>query len=418
MQKIITHNLSVEYANSGPGCYDFDQNGILFAQNRDILVTRNKMSQAYIHFLISCGFDIQNIEYVYADKGTSSSRNFLFEDPEILQKIISLISGKDLSELSLDTFMVTSDEEFFAKKIGLEIGVKSSQYHSFDNKSAFRLLAKKYKFKIAKGFENQTNALDLTLKAAYLFFTGFSEIIIKQNEGVAGLGSKRITKSEFLADISCVQNFVNQSDKNGVIPEKSKNFVIEGWYNNVVSSPSVQLFIDLKGNVEYISSHVQIFYPNKIRYKGCFSSDWLSETLKQELREKGIALAKKCAEEGYRGHIGFNTIVLDDESLLWVELNARRVMSSYPFQIKERLFGKSAESTPYMSLQVEKKEWEGKGVEDVLEALKPLLFSKENKRGFVPFDCRFLKTNGRLFLVGFGKNKEEVEKIFNYVNSI
>ena len=44
--------------------------------------------------------------------------------------------------------------------------------------------------------------------------------------------------------------------------------------------------------------------------------------------------------------------------------------------------------------------------------------SKNKKSGIVPFGYEFLQTQGKLFLVGFGNDKKEVEELFQFVEYI
>lgn len=416
MKKVLLHNLSIGYVNPVIGCYDFDQLGVFFAESDDILVTRKKIPNEYLDFLKSCGFSINNLNYVYLDQELKNTKNSVFSSSELLDKIKGLINPDE--GFILDTFMKTDDEYHYAKKLGIISEGERHQYEFFDNKSYFRSLLKKNKISLPKGYESQSDSVDTMMRVIFLFLIGFNEIIIKHDEGVAGIGSKKISKKVFLLNPGIVESFKKHFNKNTTLNVISQNYVIEGWYENVVSSPSVQFYIESSGEVVHVSTHQQLFYDDKIKYRGCLSDVWIKSDVKEELLKKGFLLASECSKEGYRGHIGFNTILLSNGRLLWVELNARRVMSSYPFQIRERLFGGNASDYCYIYQQVEKQSWVGKSVGDILEILKPVLFSKATMEGVLPVDYRLLKMTGKISIVGFSQKKEDVEKLFLYVNSL
>lgn len=414
-QKILLHNLTIEYVQSSNELFDFDQNAVFFADPSDVVITRKKISEQYIAFLSGCGFDFDGVVFVSSRNNTPSTMKNIFSDESIIEQVKSVIK-KERNPV-LDSFILTEHEATWAEKLGIDF-IGNPKDEAFGGKSAFRSLAKKHRFSLARGFENQDNVLDGALKVAWLFSTGFSEVVIKYDEGVAALGSRRFIREEFLTKFSSFENFLSDRSSQEVLPKYSKDFVIEGWYDNVLYSPSIQLFISPSGAVELVSTHIQLFYENKMRYKGCLSSHFIEEDVQKSLVTTGISLASVFAEKGYRGHLAFNAILLPDKKLLWEELNPRRVMSSYPFQIRKKIFGEKADEISYVSKHVQKSNWKEKSIEDMLALLSPVLFSCEKNSGIVPFDYSLLLAHGRLSLVAFATNKEDAVKLLEYVEHL
>jgi len=414
-QKILLHNLSVQYMHSNNELFDFDQNALFFANPGDVIVTRKKIPERYIAFLSGCGFDFEGVTFISSQNNASSNMKDIFFDESIISQLHSVIDRK--RNPTLDCFILTEYEAEWAKK--LDIAYEGKPEHEiFGGKSAFRSLVKKHGFSLARGFENQNNVLDGTLKVAWLLSTGFSEVVIKYDEGVAALGSRRFTREEFLTEFSSFEHFLSSRSSQGVAPKYSQNFVIEGWHDDVLYSPSIQLLVLPNGAVELVSTHTQLFYENKMRYKGCLSSHFIEEDVQKNLVTTGIALATVFADKGYCGHLAFNAILLPDKKLLWEELNPRRVMSSYPFQIRKKIFGEKADEISYVSKHVQKSNWKEKSIEDMLALLSPVLFSCEKNSGIVPFDYSLLSVHGRLSLVAFATSKEATIRLLEYVECL
>jgi hypothetical protein len=417
MNKILLHNLSVKYQNPAPGLYNFDQLGVFFAEGGDVLITREKIPDAYISFLESIGISSQQVKFIFSPKRLPNIPDAIFTNEEITNEVISIVRGSE-SEWILDNFVLTEYEAKWAEKINLNFNGDPNHYYLFGNKSKFKSLAKKNNFQVPKGYESQKKIIDGLISTSLLFIRGFDEVVVKQDEGVAALGSRRITRNQFISHFSKLDRLFPDPLKVGVIPTHSRNFLVEAWYNDVVYSPSIQLHISPNKDINVLSTHAQLMYDDKMRYKGCVSDYLLEEEkLNVKIVKEGIALGEIFAAEGYRGHLSFNAISLKENQLIWTELNPRRVISSYPFQIRKRLYGVNAKKIKYMSRHVMKKEWRGKPIEFVLDALAPVLFTRKNKQGIVPFDYSLLSSEGQLSLVGFSEDVSELNKMFRYVDA-
>ncbi|MFA5841962.1 MAG: hypothetical protein WC835_03325 [Candidatus Paceibacterota bacterium] len=418
IKKIIAHNLSIYYENPGYGLYDFDQNGIHFARRGDVLVTRRGVPKAYIDFLSQCGFDLDGTLFVCADSSLPNTHEAFFDDRSIMEKTKKILSltGADGNAV-LDSFMITPKEAEWARMVGVNIVGVPEHYYEFGTKSSFRTLAKQNHVKIPMGYENQSRVIDGALSASLLFLRGAEEIVIKSDEGVAGLGSRRFLRGNFFAQLDSFKHFMETP--HGVISDRELKFVLERWHSGVKSSPSVQLYIPQDGSVEIISTHIQLFYPdNALRYKGCLSGNYLTDDERKKLETESVRFGAVYAKKGYRGHLAFNTILLQDGQLLFVETNPRRVMSSYPRQIMKTIYGGNVSNIYYRSQHIKKDIWKGVGIDTVLSSLAPVLFSGVKKSGIVPFDYGLLFLSGGLSIVGFGSSKEEVNLLFDYVETI
>lgn len=417
-KKVIAHNLSIPFENPSVGVYDFDQNGIHFARNGDVVVTRNKISENYLNFLSSCGYDFCNIKFIHADKLLPNTNEALFENDYIIKNTRNAIFSTHISSNTiLDSYMLTPKEAVWANNIGTRVIGNPGHYHEFGTKSSFRALAEQNHIVIPKGYKSQSDTLGSALSAGLLFLRGAEEIVVKLDEGVAGLGSQRFTKQDFLSQFNSFKQFIENPRR--VISRYKPQFVIEQWHPLIKCSPGIQLYVSQDGGVEIICTYAQLFYSHNIlRYKGCLSGNHLTDDEREQVEIEGVRFAKIHADKGYRGHIAFNTIFLENDALLFVETNPRRAMSSYPHQICLNLYGDNIRHIYYRSQHMQKNTWKGKDINMIISSIASVLFSKTKKSGIVPFDYGLLFSLGRLSLVGFGSSQEEVNSLFDYVETI
>lgn len=416
MPKVLLHNLTIQYRHYDPHLFDFDQNAVFFAEKRDVVVTRAKISEEYLSFLERIGFDISSLTFIFSDKQLEGP-TAVFEDRDIIDNVRQLVK-QNKGEWKLDSYMLTDKEVNWAREAGLSFDGNPSHYHSLENKSAFRTLARKHGLPIPVGFENLQGFFEGGLAVVSLFAKGFPEIVIKQDEGAAGLGSLRLTFSQFLSRLFCSSQLFPGKSGWGLMPLRSSAFVVEAWYQNVVLSPSLQFYIHNNADCQLISMHCQLFDDNKMTYSGCLSQHWIPQDIRVKLEGEATAFTKVLAAKGVRGHLSFNAILLDDGRLLWTEINARKVSSSYPHQIVKRIGGKDAAKLPYISRRLRKKNWRTQSIKQFLAGLEPFLFSPRFKRGIIPYDLGRLNNQGEVYVLAVGENQKDAFSLFRHAAAI
>lgn len=410
MRKVILHNFSIPYARSASGFFNIDQSGIFFAEKGDFVVTRQRPPEAFLQYLETLGYDFKGLQFIWPKKSLAEDSQSIFEDTYVKTSMKSLVQNSSVPSI-LDSFMLTESEALWAKDIGVGYIGDPSHYHLFGNKSYFRTFMKKKGFLIPRGFSNQRGKIDGAIKSALLFLSGATEVVVKQDEGVAGLGSRKFSKQELLTYGTVSQELFPSPNELGVLPTHSDRFVVEKWYQNVVCSPSIQLYVDFSGEVSIISVHVQNFYSNNMSYAGCSSEDWLENQVAKRIREEGRSIIKELATKGFRGHCALNAIVLDNTKIMWVELNPRRVISSYPFQIIQRVCDNTVHEVSYLTVSIYKERWKGKTVAEILKELDPILYTPSAYCGVILMHYHFLESLGEITLLCVGRNREEVKHV-------
>ncbi|OGG65215.1 hypothetical protein A3I99_01255 [Candidatus Kaiserbacteria bacterium RIFCSPLOWO2_02_FULL_45_11b] len=418
MNKVIFHNLSIPYSHPLIGMYDFDKNGIFYATPGDIVVTRSKISKAYLGFLESCGYDFDNVRFVSSDEELENTHNSPFENNNFLKQIKKSIN--DPKEYVFDSFIFSKLESELVNQLGVVSLEKANQFQDFSTKSFFRATAKQLKIPIPRGFEAVTTTYDAFIKICYLFLNGFKNVVSKYNNGSAGIGTRLYRSRNFLSELNILESYFKKDNNTllGFADLEARSFVIEGWYDNAAYSPSVQFYVDAAGVASVVSIHNQVFYDNKITYRGCCSKQTIPKQVAEKLVEEGTKFVNYLSEQGYRGHLGFNSIVLTNGDLLWVELNPRRVMSSYVYQMSRMIYQSDAASIYYKSLQVSKEKWVGKEIDEILVELSNVLFSKDRQNGVIPFNYGLLQTEGTLSVAVFSTTEDDTDKMIKYVESL
>lgn len=403
MHHVLLHNLSLPYAYPAPGLFDFDQNALFFANSGDVVVTRKQIDRDYLTFLSEIGLFSPRIALLYSKSHLDEKPDALFRDEALHRNVQDLISD----ESSLDTFVYTDAEHAWARAIGLSTRENSGQYKQFSTKSSFRVRASESGLRVPLGFTVQSSGA-IAFRAALLFFCGFSQLILKHDDGMAGLGSVFLGRN--------IKDWVFQPVQRNLHLQLSDDgpYVLEGWYERVLQSPSVQLYVS-DTSADLLSVHVQTFETNRVTYKGCFSHQWIHEPISVHLKETAQRFADTLRVLGYRGHMSLNAIVLDDDRVLWNEVNPRRVMSSYPAHIAS---GVSFEGIHYGTTSITKAHWRGKRIGEVLHVLKSLLFTPSLHFGIVPYNYGLLASRGTLSVMAIGETKEDVTYLLDHVATL
>lgn len=413
MGRLVFHNFSIDYATVLPAFFNIDQLGLFMASEGDLLVTRNRIPGPFLEILQGAGLPTKALHCASPQRATANDPFSIFSDDEFWGKVSEL--AKNLSLRQLDSFIVTSLEERLAHRLTLSLEGNSSLAVKLNNKSSFRHIARGCKIRVPAGFSDIGDTLDALIAGSVLFLTGAKEIVIKQDEGVAGLSSSRLTLERFIS--TTLSGRAGEFFTEGVRPFASRRYVVEKWYPTI-SSPSAQCFIESDGTISILSLHEQLFYENRMSYRGCRSEHWIAEDLRLKLRKDAAVLAASFAALGYRGHLSFNGIVCFDGAIRWTEANLRRVISSYPFALCKRLFGDSASQYAYVSSWFRKPQWKGLSPEEFARKIEYLLFAKGKTSGILPLEWGMLTSRGQVAVVAFAKRPDEAEALLSNVDSL
>jgi len=373
--------MSVQYTDMHDDLKNFAANGLFFADSGDTVFLHKKISEEVIDY--------------YEHVGAVA--------PEVQQKEIGFDERPKLGrgERKLfDTFMHSEFEGAF-------LGTRNdcSLYETYVSKLAFK--KKCVDLSIPTPHFIELPRVRNTLWTKFLIRSHFQEdteeVVIKSDAAVAGYNTKRL----HLSDINTLRSFVPEQ---GVIVQDER-FFAEAWIEGVVFAPSIQFFISDDG-VQEISIHNQLFYGDRVTYRGCESRHYLQESVVGKLRKEGGELADAYQKEGYRGHFGLNAVYAEDSGLWWLELNPRRVASSYAFQISKNL--KLPRSQPYVVTRMQKERWCGVSLNEIISEMEEVLYVPESKEGIIPYDLNTKIHSSCAFFVT-SPNKDKISSLLSWI---
>lgn len=157
-----------------------------------------------------------------------------------------------------------------------------------------------------------------------------------------------------------------------------RTVVVQQWVEHDYS-PSLQCVITPDGDVRVLSTTVQILDGNHHIGNRCPSQ--LPEWALEGMQWRAYLLARGLAERGYWGVCGVDFLVREgDRTVLANEINARIPAPWYAWNASRRLLG---EPLPFRMKSV--KLAAGTAIDDIERVMRPLLFSRVARAGFVPF---------------------------------
>lgn len=154
--------------------------------------------------------------------------------------------------------------------------------------------------------------------------------------------------------------------------------VVQQWVEHDYS-PSLQCLIGADGSVRQLSTTVQIL--DGLHHIGNRCPSGLPDWVLDGMRWRADGIGGELAARGFWGICGIDFLVREeDRTVLANEVNARIPAPWYPWNASRRLLGeplafrmKSAALAP------------GASIGDVEKAMRPLLFDRGRRAGFVPF---------------------------------
>lgn len=407
MHTLFAHNHSVSYRNAHPDIYLADRNALFLAQPGDAVVMRRREPEPhFIEYFESIGIPLHLVSSFVSTKPVTTYS--VFEDTELIERIQQHLNATSDAAWQLDTLMYTCAEQTFAQTLGLTDARHPDLYIRFGSKINLRNDARALGIPLPAGSAT-TNPAHIGLKLARLFVTGAREAVIKEHMGNTGLSARRIPRAEFINQIlhGNHADITPAADIDNAYPD---SYVIERWYDKATCSPSAQCTIDSTGAVHIVSMHVQTFTQNGLSYNGCKSIHWLAPATQKHFADMVRAHASYAASCGYVGRIGYDAIVLNNDTVLLVDVNPRLTAPVYPFHIMQRL-GFADSLPPYIVLEVQKPHWKGLEYADILHQYKSMIFRKGGSVGIIPYDTKLLNTDGRATFLCIGETRGEAFRV-------
>ncbi len=268
--------------------------------------------------------------------------------PHVLERIRSLIPDLDLAHIV--PYMTTDLERELALRLGIPMYGADPAYFNFGTKSGGRQIFAEEGLSFPIGEENLTGPEELAEAICRLRARkpGLSKLIVKLNEGVAGMGNATVRLAEmpppgdpaeqaaaaealrrmqFELDSVTYDGYMASARREGAIVEE----LISG---RQLRSPSAQLRISPLGEVEMLSTHDQILGgPTGQSFLGAsFPAD---RAYAWPIMCEARKLGERLAREGVIGRFAVDFVVVQRDDGGWepyaIEINLRKGGTTAPF---------------------------------------------------------------------------------------
>lgn len=363
--KIRVHSMSLNDWRDIPGMENYEGRVLIASGPQDTVFLSKMPSKVYLKYREeNLGMTNKEIRVV---KGTG---NNLAEKLISDEENVKFIRENFPKETILDTFIVSPIEESLAKKIGLKILGNSKTAMTLGSKSGFRHAAKESQVTVPDGFEDLCSLAEVR-DALLKIFETYEKAVIKGDHGASSIQNIVISRSK-------------DWEKKLTLAIESIKFpvVVEGWIEEIYSSPSVHFYINGNGNIRsFMGPWEQSLNGENRAYCGTTYPASLPESLKERLWENGWRLARYYQKAGYVGHFGFDFIVTADNRVIGVECNARKGGVYYPRKFAD--FQGLNEDYIIYARDLKSEKLQGIDFENVLKNFADILYSQSKKTGVV-----------------------------------
>lgn len=385
-----------------PGVLDFDQRGVVLAENGSIVVTRKSFDPTFLEYLNLIGLCHTESTFLNSLQ-PHQTFDSIFKEEHIIQHILQ--SQVDV----IDSYHLTDLELDFANRTKKTLYGYVPSAEKYGTKSGFRILCRNLKLPVVDGYEAITDPKEMLLKIDELSKLS-NKILIRLDEGVSGAGNFVVYAKTF-ADKSFSNKFNFCNSIFGKLPQrlKTSGATVETWIDDVISSPSLQFEVQRNKEIILLSMHDQILEGDEKWYTGCeypsFSMDYSELTL--SIISDGYKFMSELRGEGFIGFCGIDVIITKDKYYL-VEANVRKPGTTYPREFSKKVFG-SLENISYISKDIKHEKLIGKNFDFLFQLLKDLLIlnSEKDKSGILVYNTGALEEGGRFDKVIIHKDRNE-----------
>ena len=381
---------------------------IFCADSTDILILREKPDKNYIDYLKLLGVTIPQIITLENNNDRIPLTDLVINDSTMIKSLRNFVmSNRDRGK---ETFLVpygtTIKESILSDKI-LAKGITNYHLSSlYNNKMYLKQLLTELNIPTPEWII--CNGIDDFYLKGLDFINKHKHVITKEIYGSGGSGLRRFDSTDqFKYEMSYIQTRVVDS---GMI-------VMEKWYESKCSY-----------NYQYIASDNTVFpyicsqqiIDRNGRIIGSFFDLNKTNIIFELHKNYGHKMAKKIVKNGYRGVIGFDSIVCENEKIFpIIDINCRINLSTIFFQIINKYFKTQYAIFFYKEYEIDKPI----EFEKLIKRLGASAYSSDTQEGVVILNYATLNRNivtiggkvGRIFYGIFSNKKERIKGLYDSV---
>lgn len=269
----------------------------------------------------------------------------LLDRPRLIERVRQLIPDPDRAHLV--PFMTTWNDRELAMRLGIPMYGADPAHARYGTKTEGRRLFAEAGVSHPRGVEGIHSRVELVdaLSSLRLRVSELRRVVVKHNEGVSGFGNAVLDLGSLPGDVTAadldrlidtlpvddhaggVEGYLRTLEAEGGIVEE----MVEG---DEIASPSVQLRITPRGDVELLSTHDQILGgPSGQVFVG--SRFPASAEYAAQISASARKVGERLVERGVIGRFAIDYVVVRRSDGAWddyaIELNLRKGGTTHPF---------------------------------------------------------------------------------------
>ncbi len=299
---------------------------LLLTRKQDVLLLRRRPDAKFLSEMEKLGFETPEILCPDREDKTKTITELVLEDKRVLTKLRRMTHEKNIC---LIPYGVTDKEETLADICNMKIiGSTSVVTHLTNSKLYAKELLQKIQLpspegKVCGDFDEVQEEWERLSKR-------FRRVVIKRPYGASGQGLYLV---ENFSQLQRVLHVLKRSGK------ENRKWIVEGWYEDK-KDLNTQLYICDDGSIEILAVKEQIL-ENTV-YRGSVFPAVLPMDRENEYLNSLRDVGNKLYQDGVRGIVGIDSIMLEKEIFPVIEINVRFTLSTYlsmlPMRFGERYF--------------------------------------------------------------------------------
>jgi len=290
-------------------------------------------------------------------------------------------------------YIESSNTKKLAKKINASLLREAPFTDWINNKTNYRQVIRELDLPTIVGCTTNLERAEKDFKK--IKNQGFKKVVLKKERSVSGFGTYVI---ETLNDLDkCLEN--NFKDQ--------KNFVLEGFIEDIEYSPNLQYFIT-DTTIKFITATDQLLEKDLVSYSGNIYPSFLSKRpdISKVINEMSQKICHYLQTKKCFGLVGIDYIVTKKGEVYTPEANVRLNGSTFPALIAKRLF----DEEPNIYWLFKTFHFKPVSFEKLFNKFKYFL-KKEEKYGILPVGVDLLESMGEGQFMIVGKHFKEVNDL-------
>lgn len=381
---------------------------IFFADKNDVVILREQPNEKYLDYLKSLEVTIPKIMTLCYNDDDFSFTDLVLKDTLLIMKLRNIIMNDWHS--GTETFLVpygnTIKEAILSDKIAAKKITNHRLAGLFNNKLYLKQLLSELKVPSPESII--CNGIDDLYINGLEFINKHKHVVTKELYGSGGSGLRRFDSVEqFETEMSYIRK---KARSDGAI-------IMEKWYESICSYNYQYMVLDY--DVFFYTCSQQLIDKNGYIIGSFFDLKKVDRIIKIH-NDYGYKIAREMARVGYRGIVGFDSIVCESKEMFPViDINCRINLSTVFYEILTKYFKTQYACFFYKEYGLD----EPIEFDRLIKKIEPSAYSSTTQEGIVILNYATLNQNivsgrgkiGRVFYGIFSNEKQRIKIFYDRV---